>query len=142
MDKRQGVQDWNRHAMGGQYVLYLLGPFLFCQYQTGNHPSENKPNIYLNQLHTQPKILGSILKGEMYGQRHALVHHNQREFFQVIYMQGRAMASCLLLQPGRAVSFLVKPVSLCPFCTTKVASIYPCSFFFVYNTFKVEMRKG
>ena len=66
MDKFQGIQDWNRHAMVSQYFLYLLGPFLFCQYQSAKHPAENKPNIYLNQLHTHPKILGSNLKGEMY----------------------------------------------------------------------------
>ena len=76
MEKFQGIQDWNRHAMGGQYLLYLLGPFLFCQYQTAKHPTEKKPNIYLNQLHTQPEILGSIIKGEMYGRQLALVHHS------------------------------------------------------------------
>ena len=103
-----------------------------CTYQ-------NKPNIYLNQLHTQPEILGSILKWEMYGRRHALVHHSLREVLQFIYTHGRAMAYWLLLQPGRTVSFLLQLVSLCPFCTTKVASISPLSFFFVYATLKVDM---
>ena len=58
----QGIQYWKIHAMGGQYFLYLLGLFLFFQYQTAKHLAEKKPNISLNQLHTQPKILASILK--------------------------------------------------------------------------------
>ena len=47
-DNFQGIHDWNRHAMGGQYFVYLLGPFLFCQYQTAKHTAEKKPNVYLN----------------------------------------------------------------------------------------------
>ena len=101
----------------------------FCQYKTAKHPAEKKPNLYLNQLHTQPKIFGSVLKGEIYGRRHALVHHSRREFLQGIYTHGRAMSSCILLQPGQAVSFILQPVSLCPFCTKKVVPIAPCSFF-------------
>ena len=85
MYKFQGIQDWNRHVMGGQYFVYLLGLFLFCQYQTAKNPTEKKLNIYLNKLHTQPKILGSIRKGEMYGRKHALVHHSQIDFLQGIY---------------------------------------------------------
>ena len=64
----------------------------------------------------------------MYGRWHALVHHSQRDFLQGIYTHGRAMDSWLLLQPGQAVSFLLQPVSLCPFCTTKVVSIAPIRF--------------
>ena len=129
MENFQGIQDCNRHAMGGQYCLYLIGMFLFCQYQTAKYPAEKKPKLYLNQLHTHTDILGSILKGDMYGRQHALVHHSGREFVQGIYMHGREMASCLLLHPGRAVSFILQPVSVCPFCMTKIASIAPCSFF-------------
>ena len=39
------------------------------------------------------------------------------------------MDSCLIFQPVRAVSFLLQPVSVCPFCTTEVASIALCLFF-------------
>ena len=142
MDKFQGIQDWNRHAMGGQYFLYLLGPFLFFQYQTAKHPAEKKPNIYLNQLHTQPNILGSILKVDIYGRQHAMVHRSRREFLQGIYTHGRAMDSCLMLQPGRAVSFILQTVSLCHFFTKKVLSIAPCLFFICQCHIQGRYEKG
>ena len=63
--------------------------FLFFRYQTAKHPDEKKSNLYLNQLHTQPEILGSIIKVEMYGRQHALVCHSQREFLQNIYTHGK-----------------------------------------------------
>ena len=119
MDKFQGILDWNRHAMGGQYFLYLLGPYLFFQYQIAKHPAEKKPNIYLNQLHTHLDILGFILKGEIYGQRHDLVHHYRKEILQGIYTHRRAMAYFLLLHPGQDVSFL--------------CSQSPCAFFVRQN---------
>ena len=78
----------------------------------------------------------------MYGRRHDLVHHSRREFLQGIYTNGREMASCLLLQPGRAVSFLLQPFSLCPFCTTKVVSIAPCSFFLCQCHIQGRDEKG
>ena len=34
--------------------------------------------------------------------------------------------------------FFLQPVSLFHFCTTEIASIAPCSFFFVNATFKAE----